>query len=74
MIIGVLNSTYNGYTHGFRFDNLSSTQSNQDSGVTVQAGITRHSGENRLRSSGQETGRIWCEKTTSIRFGTGRTQ
>ena len=42
MIIGVLNSTYNGYTHGFRFDRFSNVkpQSDQDASVTVQAGIT----------------------------------
>ena len=42
MIVGVLNSTFNGYTHGFRFDRLGNVkpQSEQDSGVTVQAGIT----------------------------------
>ena len=38
MIVGVLNSTFNGYTHGFRFDRFSNVkpQSDQDSGVTVQ--------------------------------------
>ena len=42
MIVGVLNSSFNGYTHGFRFDRFGNVkpQSNQDSGVTVQAGIT----------------------------------
>ena len=42
MIVGVLNSTFNGYTHGFRFDRFSNVkpQSEQDSGVTVQSGIT----------------------------------
>ena len=42
MIVGVLNSSFNGYTHGFRFDRFGNVkpQSNQDSGVTVQVGIT----------------------------------
>ena len=42
MIVGVLNSSFNGYTHGFRFHRFGNVkpQSNQDSGVTVQAGIT----------------------------------
>ena len=42
MIVGLLNSTFNGYTHGFRFDRFGNLkpQSKQDSGVTVQAGIT----------------------------------
>ena len=41
-IVGVMNSNYNGYTHGFRFDRLSNlkAQADQDAGVTVQAGIT----------------------------------
>ena len=42
MIIGVLNSTYSSYDHGFRFHSNGAlkTQSEQDAGVTVQAGIT----------------------------------
>ena len=42
MIIGVLNSDFDGYTHGFRFDRFGELkpQSDQDAGVTVQAGIT----------------------------------
>lgn len=42
MIIGVLNSDFDGYTHGFRFHRTSTlkAQAEQDAGVTVQAGIT----------------------------------
>ena len=42
MIIGVLNSDSDAFTHGFRFDRFGNVkpQSDQDSGVTVQAGIT----------------------------------
>ena len=42
MIIGVLNSEFGGYTHGFRFYRNSDLkpQIGQDSGVTVQAGIS----------------------------------
>ena len=38
MIIGVLNSSFNGYTHGFRFHRTGTlkAQADQDSGVTVQ--------------------------------------
>ena len=41
-IIGVMNSNYNGYTHGFRFYRTGELkeQASQDAGVTVQAGIT----------------------------------
>ena len=42
MIIGVLNSDSDAFTYGFRFDRFGQVkpQSDQDSGVTVQAGIT----------------------------------
>ena len=42
MIIGVLNSDFDGYTHGFRFHRTSTlkAQAEQDAGVTVQSGIT----------------------------------
>ena len=42
MIIGVLDSTFSSYDHGFRFHSNSAlkAQSEQDAGVTVQAGIT----------------------------------
>ena len=42
MIIGVLNSTFSSYDHGFRFHSNGAlkAQSEQDAGVTVQAGIT----------------------------------
>lgn len=42
MIIGVLNSTFSSYDHGFRFHSNGAlkVQSDQDAGVTVQAGIT----------------------------------
>lgn len=42
MIIGVLDSTYSSYDHGFRFHSNGAlkVQSDQDAGVTVQAGIT----------------------------------
>jgi len=41
-IVGVMNSNYNGYTHGFRFHRTGElkAQAEQDAGVTVQAGIT----------------------------------
>ena len=42
MIIGVLDSTFSSYDHGFRFysNGALKAQSQQDAGVTVQAGIT----------------------------------
>ena len=42
MIVGVLNSSFNGYTHGFRFyrNGDLKPQIGQDAGVTVQAGIS----------------------------------
>jgi len=42
MIIGVLDSTFSSYDHGFRFHSNGAlkVQSEQDAGVTVQAGIT----------------------------------
>jgi len=42
MIVGVLNSDFDGFNVGFRFDRFGALkpQSDQDSGVTIQAGIT----------------------------------
>ena len=42
MIVGVLNSDFDGYTHGFRFYRTGEfkEQAQQDAGITVQAGIT----------------------------------
>ena len=42
LIVGVLNSDFDGYTHGFRFHRTGElkAQAEQDAGVTVQAGIT----------------------------------
>ena len=42
MIVGILNSSFNGYTHGFRFyrNGDLKPQIGQDAGVTVQAGIS----------------------------------
>ena len=42
MIIGVLDSTFSSYDHGFRFHSNGAlkVQDDQDAGVTVQAGIT----------------------------------
>ena len=42
LIIGVLNSTFDGYSIGFRFTRLGvfKPQAEQDGGITVQAGIT----------------------------------
>ena len=42
MIIGVLNSDFDGFDVGFRFDRFSNLkeQSDQDAGITIQAGIT----------------------------------
>ena len=73
MIIGVLNSTYNGYTHGFRFDRFSNVkpQSDQDASVTVQAGITTTTAGQSCRLKYEHgTNRLklevvsWCQRDT----------